>query len=127
LGDAVKKLKFGTVDYDLLRNPDRSADFLASVLTENLGPQPPTPDAIVIISSKVMLDKKLARDKLIEAGQAQCPIFYMNYNANPLRHPWRDAISAALKAYRGVEYSITGPRDLGSALSKMMSRLRVGQ
>ncbi len=124
LGEAVKTLKFGTVDYGLLRDRNSATNFLAALLTEHLGPQPAAPDAIVIISPKVMLDKEVAREKLIQAGRAECPVFYMNYNARPYRHPWRGTISAALKAYRAVEYTITAPRDLSAALVRMTSKLK---
>jgi hypothetical protein len=51
------------------------------------------------------------------------PVFYFNYNSNPRKNPWRDTIATALKAYRGLAYSITFPKDLGSAMNDMMLRL----
>jgi hypothetical protein len=98
--------------------------FLAGLLTEHLGRhQNPEPDAIVITGPKLMLDKRIPPETLKEAGRAKCPIFYLNYNFNPRNNPWRDAIGSALRVYRGLEYTITLPRDLGTAMSDMMFRM----
>jgi hypothetical protein len=123
LGEAVGAIKLGTVDYRKLQDPQSGTRFLTSLLTEQLGPQTPVPDAIIITGPKLMLEKKVSQDALKEAGRANCPIFYLNYNFNPRNNPWRDAIGSALKVYRGLEYSITLPRDLGAALSDMMFRM----
>ncbi|HYM12018.1 MAG TPA: acetyltransferase [Bryobacterales bacterium] len=126
LGEAVGGIKLGTVDYRKLQDPLSSTRFLTSLLSEQLGPQTPEPDAIVITGPKLMLEKNVSRDALKEAGRASCPIFYLNYNFNPRNTPWRDAIGSALKVYRGLEYSITLPRDLGAALTDMMFRVNSG-
>ncbi len=127
LGKAVGGLKFGTVAFDKLRDPDSATSFLETLLTEHLGAQPMAPDAIVIISPKVMLDKNPVRDQMAEAGWVDCPVFYLNYNADPIGNPWRDAIGTVLKAYRGVEYSISAPKDLGKAVGGMMSLLKTNR
>jgi hypothetical protein len=123
LGEAVSGIHLGTVDYRRLQDPQSGTRFLTSLLTEQLGPQNPEPDAIIITGPKLMLEKKIPSDVLKEAGRANCPIFYLNYNFNPRNNPWRDAIGSALKFYRGLEYSISLPHDLGSALTDMMFRL----
>ena len=123
LGEAVSGIKLGTVDFRRLQDPASDTKFLTSLLTEQLGPQQPEPDAIVITGPKLMLERKIPSEALKEGGRASCPIFYLNYNFNPRRYPWRDSIASALRAYRGLEYSITLPRDLGSALTDMMFRL----
>lgn len=123
LGEAVSGIKLGTVDFRRLQDPASDTKFLTSLLTEQLGPQQPEPDAIVITGPKLMLERKIPSEALKEGGKANCPIFYLNYNFNPRRYPWRDSIASALRAYRGLEYSITLPRDLGSALTDMMFRL----
>lgn len=123
LGEAVGGIKLGTVDYRKLQDPLGDTRFLTSLLSEQLGPQTPEPDAIIITGPKLMLEKNVPRDALKEAGRARCPIFYLNYNFNPRSTPWRDAIGSALKVYRGLEYSITLPRDLGAALADMMFRM----
>lgn len=123
LGEAVNSIKLGTIDYRQLQDPLSGTRFLTSLLTEQLGPQQPEPDAIIIAGPKLMLDKKIPQAALKEAGRASCPIFYMNYNFNPRSNPWRDAIGSALRVYKGLEYTISLPRDLGAALTDMMFRM----
>ncbi|MBI3666127.1 MAG: acetyltransferase [Acidobacteria bacterium] len=123
LGQSVEAVKFGTVDYRHLQDPLSGTRFLTALLTEHLGPQNPEPDAIIIAGPKLMLEKKISQEMLKPTGRANCPIFYLNYNFNPRNNPWRDAIGSALKFYRGLEYSITLPHDLGAALSDMMFRM----
>ena len=123
LGEAVGAIKLGVVDYRRLQDPLSSTRFLTSLLTEQLGPQQPEPDAIIITGPKLMLDKRVPPDSLKEAGRASCPIFYLNYNFNPRSNPWRDAIGTALRVYKGLEYTIALPRDLGAAVTDMMFRM----
>ncbi len=123
LGEAVQAIKLGRVDYRRLQDPQSSTKFLAGLLAEHLGPQNPAPDAIIIAGPKLMLEKRISPEVLKQAGRANCPIFYLNYNFNPRTNPWRDAIGSALRVYRGLEYSITLPRDLGTALTDMMFRM----
>ncbi len=47
----------------------------------------------------------------------------MNYNLNPQANPWRDAIGNAVKALKGVEYTISRPRDLWYAWSDLITRV----
>jgi hypothetical protein len=124
LGQAVDGMSLGTVDLQLLKDPQGDTKFLASLLTEHLGSQPQRVDAIIIVGPKVMLDDKVPEETLKQAGTASAPVFYFNYNADPRKNPWRDTIATALKAYKGLAYSITLPRDLGSALNDMMVRLK---
>lgn len=124
LGEAVSAIKLGTVDFRKLQDPLSGTRFLTGLLTEQLGPrQSPEPDAIIITGPKLMLDKRVPQDVLKEAGRAKCPIFYLNYNFNPRTTPWRDAIGSALRVYKGLEYTITLPRDLGTAMADMMFRM----
>lgn len=123
LGEAVQSLRLGTVDYQQLLDPDSDTRFLTGLLTEHLGSRDQAADAIVIVGPKVMLEKGIPQEALQQAGGAGSPVFYLNYNSDPRRNPWRDAIGAALKAYRGLQYTIRAPRDLGSALTDMMFRL----
>jgi hypothetical protein len=123
LGNAVSQLKTGTIDFELLQDRRSATRFLTTLLTEHLGPQQPAPDAIIIVGPKVMLEHRVPHESLKEAGSAGSPIFYLNYNANPRRNPWRDTIAGAIRAYKGLEYTITLPRDLGSALTDVMSHL----
>jgi hypothetical protein len=123
LGNAVAQINSGTVRFGQLRNPDSATTFLTALLAEQLSPRQPAPDAIVIVSPKVMLDDSVPEERLAATGRPPCPVFYLNYNANPRGNPWRDTIGKALRFYRALEYSITFPADLGSALADMASRL----
>ena len=70
-----------------------------------------------------MLDAQVPKESLKQAATSNVPVFYFNYNANPRKNPWRDTIASALAAYRGLAYTITLPKDLGSAVNDMMFRL----
>lgn len=57
-------------------------------------------------------------------GAAQCPIFYLNYDPNPLEEPFADTIGSALRAYTAAsKYNIVTPGDFGGAMSDMLRRL----
>ena len=47
----------------------------------------------------------------------------MNYNLNPQSNPWRDAIGNAVKYFKGMEFTISRPRDLFYAWTEIMSRI----
>ena len=89
---------------------------MTRLLTDQLGTQNESPDAIIIAGIKVLLDKKVPLEPLKEGGEARCPIFYLNYNPDPIDQPWGDTIGSALKAYKGaLAYNIILPKDLGNA------------
>ena len=60
---------------------------------------------------------------LKQIGQLDCPVFYMNYNLYPQQTPWRDAISHAVKFMKGMEFTISRPRDLWYAVSEMVTQI----
>ncbi|MCZ2147994.1 MAG: hypothetical protein LC126_09470 [Bryobacterales bacterium] len=131
LGEAVKGIHAGTVDYRQLADPESKTRFLTSLLTEHAGlkgagQEASDPDAIILVGPKVMLDKKLDKDVIEESAQTRVAVFYLNYNPDPTGNPWKGAIDSVLKAYRGLAYTITAPRDFGSALADMTTRLRPG-
>ena len=51
------------------------------------------------------------------------PVFYMNYSLNPQANPWRDAIGTAVKYLKGVEYTISRPRDLFFSWTDIVGRI----
>jgi hypothetical protein len=122
LGEAVSGMELGTVDFEKLKDPQSDVRFLSMLLTEHAATEQ-LPDAIIIVGPKVMLDDKVPESSLKQAAASNVPVFYFNYNSNPRKNPWRDTIATALKAYRGLAYTITFPKDLGSALNDMMFRL----
>jgi hypothetical protein len=122
---ATQSRTSGTIDISLLRDPQSETHFVTGLLTDELGaPAPPadSPDAIVIVGAKVSLERNVPRHSLKAMGSAICPVFYLNYTANPLE-PWPDTIGSALKAYKGAAaYNIVFPRDLGLAIRDVFSR-----
>jgi len=124
LDQAAQSPTAGTINYRLLQDPRSETHFVTKLLTDQLGARTSSPDAIIIVGPKVTLEKKVPLEPLKERGAAPCPIFYLNYNPNPLEEPWRDTIGSALKAYKGaVAYNILMPRDLGAAMRDMLSRI----
>ena len=96
---------------------------MTKLLTDQLGARTQSPDAIIIVGPKVTLDRKVPLESLKAGGVAICPIFYLNYNPNPVDEPWADTIGSALKAYKqAMSYNIQLPHDLGVAMKKMLSR-----
>ena len=47
-------------------------------------------------------------------------MFYLNYNLEPQSIPWRDAIGSVVKQWKGLEFTITRPRDLLHYWSEIM-------
>ena len=123
LEEAALSRTSGTIDLSDLRDPQRETHFATRFLTDELGAQSDSPDAIVIIGSKVSLDRKVPLDSLKAKGSVMCPVLYLNYNSNP-HEPWSDTIGSALKAYKGAtSYNIVFPRDVGLAIRELLSRI----
>jgi hypothetical protein len=123
LGRAIQSPTAGTIDYRLLRDPQSETRFVTRLLTDQLGAQPDSPDAIIIVGPKVTLDGKVPLGSLKMKGAAMCPVFYLNYNPNPFDEPWADTIGSALKAYKGaLAYDIALPRDLAVAMRDLLRR-----
>ncbi len=121
LGEAIESIKDGMIDVALLQDEESGPRFLTQILQQHLGEQDPEPDAIVILGPKLLLDKKVSVQRLAEAGPTRSPIFYFIYDTTPSAYPWRDAISNVLRLYKGLEYTITVPRDLGKAMHSFLS------
>jgi hypothetical protein len=124
LAKAAQSPKAGTIDYRLLQDPRSETRFVTRLLTDQLGAQTESPDAIIIAGLKVLLDRNVPLESLKAGGAAKCPIFYLNYNPEPIDEPWGDTIGSALKAYKGaLAYNIMLPRDLGIAMRDILSRI----
>ncbi len=123
LGEAVASIEGGIIDFAQLQDEESDHRFLTEMFTRHLGPQEPAPDAVVIIGPKLMLEKKVSHQVLAGNPQVRAPVFYLIYNTDPYVYPWRDAISSALKFYRGLEYTISLPKDFGRAMKDMMARI----
>ena len=73
--------------------------------------------------TKVLLDQNVPQETLRSVGNVDYPVFYLNYNLYPQQIPWRDSIGHAVKHFRGVEYTISRPRDLWFAVSEMVQKI----
>jgi hypothetical protein len=78
---------------------------------------------VIFAGPKAMLDTDVPQDELRRIGDIECPVFYMNYNLNPQAVPWKDAISHAIRAFKGTEYTISRPRDLWFSTTEMVNRI----
>ena len=124
LGQALTSLNLGTVDLKRLGEKHGDTNFLADLVKKEVAsPADQHPDALIFAGPKVMLDANLPQDALKQVGDVDFPVFYMNYNLNPQATPWKDAISHAVKFFRGYEYTISRPRDLWFAVSDLVSRV----
>lgn len=123
IGKALTDVKLGTIDLNRLSRKNSETDFLATLLRSELRSGDSTPDAVIFAGPKAMLDENISQDALREVGDLHYPLFYMNYNLYPQNVPWRDSISHAVKYFRGVEYTISRPRDLWYAVSEMVTRV----
>ncbi len=126
LGNAVQSLAPGRVDFKKLAVKNSETDFLASLLQSELKHKDAAgtePDAVILAGPKVMLEESVPSDSLKTLENIDYPVFYMNYNLEPQRNPWRDAIGNAVKKLRGYEYTISRPKDLWTAWSDIMSRI----
>jgi hypothetical protein len=117
LAKATQAPANGTVNYRRLQEPKSEVHFVTKLLTDELAVRAPSPDAIIIVGPKVSLEQKVPLDLLKESGAASRPIFYLNYNPDPVDESGPDSIGSALKASTGaLTYDIVFPRDLGVAM-----------
>jgi len=111
----------GTVDLKRLENKNGETDFLAKLIQQVVR-KDEHPDALVFAGPKALVDENVPRDSLKGVGAVEYPVFYLNYNLHPQEVPWRDAIGRAVKLFRGTEFTITRPRDLGAAMTDMVAK-----
>lgn len=123
LGRALDKMNLGTVDLKHLTQKHGESEFLGNLLTSEVKDSAEAPDAVIFAGPKVMLDDGLPPETLKQLGEVKFPVFYMNYNLYPQSNPWRDAIGNAVKALKGIEFTISRPRDLFFAWSEIMGRI----
>jgi hypothetical protein len=97
-------------------------EFLADLISREIA-EPKHADAVVFAGPKALLEQNVAEESLRQLGAVDYPVFYMNYNPEPGRTPWRDAIGHVVKFFKGIEYTISRPRDLWLATTEMFSRI----
>jgi hypothetical protein len=122
LGASLETLNLGTVDLRRLAEKHGETQFLAELIRQELSTEP-MPDAVIFAGPKVLLEKNVPEESLAVLQQVAFPIFYMNYNLSPRENPWRDAIGHAVRFLKGVEYTITRPRDLWFAVTDVVSQI----
>jgi hypothetical protein len=123
LGEALKSLNLGTVDLKRLSQKHGDSQFLADLITREMKSPEDKPDAVIFAGPKVMLEEGISTDTLRQLSDVKYPVFYMNYNVNPQSNPWRDAIGSTVHALKGVEFTISRPRDLFFAWSEIIGRI----
>lgn len=123
LGDALKSLNLGTVDLKRLSQKHGDTEFLSKLITQEVRDDAQRPDAVIFAGPKVVLEDGLPPDTLKQFSDVKFPVFYMNYNLNPQANPWRDAIGNFVRYVKGLEYTISRPRDVFFAWSEIMGRI----
>lgn len=126
LGKALQSLNLGTVNVQRLAQKHGETQFLTDLINQEIGvvqPDIQSPDAVIFAGPKTLLDANVPQESLQRIGDIDCPMFYMNYNLNPQAVPWKDAISRAIRHFKGTEYTISRPRDLWYATSEMVSQI----
>ncbi len=123
LGKALTSLNLGTVDLKRLTQKHGDTEFLATLITKELKDEKQAPDAVIFAGPKVVLEEGISQDTLKQLSDVKPPVFYMNYSLNPQANPWRDAIGAAVKYLKGMEYTISRPRDLFFSWTDIIGRI----
>ncbi len=123
MGRALKTLNLGTVDLHQLERKNGDAAFLASLIKTETTGEGAAPDGLIFVGPKTLIDSSVPQDDLKQVGDLEYPVFYMNYTADPVATPWKDAISRTVKFFKGREYTISGPRDLWNAVTEVVSRI----
>jgi hypothetical protein len=122
LGKALNSLNLGTVDLKKLSQKHGDSEFLANLITKELKDEK-HPDAVIFAGPKVTIEDGLSPDTLKQLADVKLPVFYMNYNLNPQVNPWRDAIGNTVRYLKGLEFTITRPRDLFFSWTEIMGRI----
>jgi len=127
LGHAVSALNLGTIDLRRLSQKHGNAEFLASLIAKEVSQTKDSPDAVIFAGPQLAADDVIPQETLKQLGEVRFPVFYMNYNLNPAGNPWRDAIGSAVKYLKGIEFTISRPRDLFFAWNEIMGRIVKGK
>jgi hypothetical protein len=122
IGEALRNLHLGRVDIARLGQKNSSSDFLGDLLVNEIG-APDKPDAYVITGPKTLMEESISSEKLRASQGTDLPVFYLNYNLTPQATPWRDALSGAVKFFKGQEFTISKPRDLWFAITELVGKV----
>ena len=127
LGRALRALNLGTTDLKRLAQKHPGSEFLAGLIAAEVSQAKDSPDAIIFAGPKLGVEDTIPGDGLKQLSDVKFPVFYMSYNLNPAANPWRDAIGSAVKYLKGMEFTISRPRDLFFAWSEIMGRIVKGK
>ena len=127
IGEALRDLKLGTVDLKKLAVKNSETEFLSDLLQKEVFPGSVAGSeqyhALIFAGPKVLLDQNVPQETLRSVGALDFPVFYLNYNLYPQQIPWRDSIGHAVKHFKGIEYTISRPRDLWFAVTEMVGKI----
>jgi hypothetical protein len=123
LGKALSAVNLGTVDLKKLSQKHGDTEFLSGLITQELKQDGSHPDAVIFAGPKVILEEAIPQETLKQLTDVKPAVFYMNYSLNPQANPWRDAIGTAVKYLKGVEYTISRPRDVFFSWTDIMGRI----
>ena len=122
IGEALRNLHLGRVDIARLGQKNSNSEFLGDLLVNEIGAAD-KPDAYIITGPKTLVEESIPADKLRTAPGADLPFFYLNYNLTPQATPWHDALSGAVRFFKGQEFTISKPRDLWFAITEIVSKV----
>ena len=122
IGEALRNLHLGRVDIARLGQKNSNSDFLGDLLVNEIGATE-KPDAYVITGPKTLMEESISAEKLKSSPGTDLPVFYLNYNLAPQATPWHDALSGAIKFFKGQEFTISKPRDLWFAITELVGKV----
>jgi len=127
LGRALRSLNLGTTDLQRLAQKHEGAEFLDRLIVAEVGDVDDNPDAVVFAGPKLRIEEPIPAAALKQLNGVKFPVFYMSYNLNPAAIPWRDTIGIAVKYLKGMEFSISRPRDVYFAWNGIAGRIGTGR
>ena len=121
LGEALKSIKPGTVEYERYIQEGRPERFLADLLKAEVGGED-HPDALVIVGPQVWTREDIPSGDLKRLGSLGYPVFYLK--CGPLRIPEPfDTMGRLIGIFRGRVYRIQSPAELGYATRDAVDRI----
>jgi hypothetical protein len=121
LGKALKSLELGTVEYERLVQEKGREWFLADLLKAEVGGAD-RPDALVIVSPRVGMREDIPARDLKKMGPLGYPVFYLKCGRFRIPDP-SDAIGRLIGIFRGREYRILAPAEIGFAVRDTVDRI----
>jgi len=122
LGKAIQALELGTVEYERLKLERGQRWFLAELLEQEIG-QEPRPDVLIIVSPRLLMWKDVPDKDLKKLGPPGFPVFYIKTGRIPLPDQ-TDAIGRVIRLFKGREYRILKPEEIGRAVVDLTNRVQ---